>query len=601
MDFRTFGLFDVRETAYWVGMMAAVALFLGRAALPLAVGLALAASWAAGLVAGRQADAALAREAAASASLYEAVLRSALERHRALPMVLAGDGALAAALESGGAAALRALDGRLAGLEATTAAAAIYVIDADGRTVAASNAGTPLSFVGRDFTFRDYFAEAMAGGRGEQFALGTTTNQPGLYLSARVEGPAGPLGVVVTKIDFSGLEAEWARAGAPVFVTDGDGRVIITTVEDWRFRKEADLGVRAVADNPVHVEAARPGGGTAEYVRAATATAMAGWTLNLLQPASGAVDAAVTAASTVTLLVAAALILGGWLLMQRRTRAARAAAARAEAQAELEARVAARTRELSAANAQLTGMIEARRKAEAALLLLHQELEQANRLTTLGQIAAGVTHEINQPVAAIASWAHNARALLARGDMAEAEAALGTIEGLTERIGRITGELRDFARKSDGPAQAVRLEDAVTGARMLVRGRGDAVHIDSSGVGEGVRVMADRIRLEQVLVNLLQNAMDAGATRIGIEAATSAGRVRISVADDGPGLPRAIRAKLFTPFQTSKPRGLGLGLVISRDICRAMDGELRLATSGKSGTRFDIELPAATGLEAAAA
>lgn len=581
---------------------------LARSALVLAVALGLAASWAAGRLAARQADATLTQEAGVSASLYEAVLRSALERYRALPMVLASDGAVAAALALPEDAARRALDARLAMLAARTSAAAIYVIDADGRTIAASNAATPLSFVGREFTFREYFAEAMARGSGEQFALGTTTNQPGLFLSARIDAAGRPLGVVVAKIDFSAVERQWREAAAPVFVTDENGSVIITSIEPWRFRPEATLGLTVSPDNQAHIKAKVPGREPAEFVRARTTTTMDGWTLHLLQPADSTVDAAVTAASTLTLMAAATLILAGWMLLRRRTRAARMAAARAAAQAKLEASVASRTLELRQANALLTAEIDERRRAEAALLLLHLELEQANRLTTLGQIAAGVTHEINQPVAAIASWAHNAKMLLARGRQAEAEEALGTIHDLTERIGRITGELRDFARKSDQPPLAVPLASAIEGARMLVLAHKtrSGVIIDSSGMSADLSVLADRTRLEQVLVNLLQNALEAGAMRIDITARRLAdGRsVAILVRDDGPGVAAAAVARLFTPFHTSKPRGLGLGLVISRDICRAMGGDLVLATDGEGrqngGACFRIVLPFALLLRVAA-
>lgn len=578
--------------------------------LVLAMMVALAASWAAGLAAARRADDALAREARVSASLFEAVLRNVLERYRALPMVLASDGEVADGLAGAGPAARQRLDARLALLARRTNAAAIYIIGRDGRTIAASNAGTRLSFVGRDFTYRAYFAEAMARGRGEQFALGTTTNQPGLYLSHRVERDGRPLGVVVTKIDFSAVEAQWRRSPTPVYVTDGDGTVIITSIERWRFRPERALGLTVSRDHPAHlvaatsVRAASDLGG--DYVRARVPTAMAGWTLNLLQPAGPTVDAATTAASTLTLLAITVLFTLLWWWQRRRTRDARVAAARSAAQAELEARVAARTRELSAANSALTAEIEERRRAEAALMVLHLELEQANRLTTLGQIAAGVTHEINQPVAAIAAWAHNARTLLARGSATEVEAALGTIHELTERIGRITGELRDFARKSDAPAISVQLGEAIAGARLLVgsrKHRGQkAMQIDSSGVAGAVAVQADRTRLEQVLVNLLQNALEAGASQVAIAAGPgrTGSDIAITVTDDGPGIPPAIAAGLFTPFQTSKPRGLGLGLVISRDICRAMGGDLVLDQAA-AGTCFRITLPAPRAVTDAAA
>ncbi|OSZ71083.1 hypothetical protein CAP39_07615 [Sphingomonas sp. IBVSS1] len=183
---------------------------------------------------------------------------------------------------------------------------------------------------------------------------------------------------------------------------------------------------------------------------------------------------------------------------------------------------------------------------------------------------------------------------MARGQPDQAGKALATIQQLTERIGHITGELRDFARKSDGPPVRVVLADAIAGARLLVpdgKGR-NRPRIDSSAVPADLAVLADRIRLEQVLVNLLRNAQEAGAQQIRVAASAAAGEVAITVADDGPGLPSAIAASLFTPFQTSKPRGLGLGLVISRDICRAMAGDLVLAPTA-TGTSFCITLPEA--------
>ncbi len=561
------------------------ALSVPRRWLLLAVLLGLAASWAAGVIASRREDEALRREAMSAASLFEAVLRNALERYRALPLVLAGDAAVEAALRR--PAARPVLNQRLAALAARTGAAAIYVIAADGRTIAASNAGTPLSFVGRDFTYRDYFAQAMARGRGEQFALGTTTNQPGLYLSARVDAGGRARGVVVTKIDFSAVERQWRESATPVFVTDGDGTIIITSIEAWRFRPEAALRLRPNASHPAHVDARLPGAAEQEYIRARHRTGMAGWTLNLLQPAGPAVAAAATAASALTLIIASLCIAAGWWINRRRTREARLAAARAAAQAQLEAMVAERTQAL-------TAEMDERRRAEAAVLQLHLELEQANRLTTLGQIAAGVTHEINQPVAAIATWAHTARTLLARGQPDQAARALTTIEQMTQRIGTITGELRDFARKSDGPPVRVALADAIAGSRLLVGdGKGRRrLEIDSSQLPAGLAVLADRIRLEQVLVNLLRNAQEAGAGRIRLEASAAAGEVAIMVADDGPGLPPEMAASLFTPFQTSKPRGLGLGLVISRDICRAMGGDLVLLPAS-AGACFRITLPEA--------
>jgi two-component system C4-dicarboxylate transport sensor histidine kinase DctB len=556
--------------------------------------------WGAGIIAARNADAALVEEARVSASLFEAVLQNALERYRALPMVLSSDGEIVAALQNPDPANRHRLDLKLAGLAARTSAAAIYVIDPSGRTIAASNADTPESFVGREFRFRDYFAAAMRNGSGEQFAQGTTTHRPGLYLSSRVDRDGEALGVVVTKIDFSPVEAEWRRSEAPAYIAGADGRVLITSIEPWRFKSAAALPIERLPGRAPLVSATLPGGVEGQFIATTRATTTPGWSLTLLQPRD--IGAAVAVARVLTLLASAVIAFGLWALLRRRNLAAAAAATAAVAKIELEAKVTSRTRELSDSNAKLTAEIEERRRAQAALLLLHLELEQANRLTMLGQVAAGVTHELSQPVAAIATWAHNATVLLERGETSSANEALATITGLTERIGRITGELRDFARKSDGALVPVLVDDAIDGALMLVRARQlqPGIRIGRSAASD-LAVLADRVRLEQVLVNLLQNALEAvepapKGARIDIGATRVGDTVRVTVADNGPGVSPEIAATLFTPFQTSKPRGLGLGLVISRDICRALGGDLLLlpARKGSRGAVFEISLPAAT-------
>ncbi len=107
------------------------------------------------------------------------------------------------------------VDDRLAEIARASGAAVVYVIRQDGRAVAASNAGEPGSFVGAMYAFRPYFQQALAEGAGRQFALGTVSGRPGLYLSRRVAGPGGQTGVVVVKVEFDGIEAAWRKGPRP--------------------------------------------------------------------------------------------------------------------------------------------------------------------------------------------------------------------------------------------------------------------------------------------------------------------------------------------------------------------------------------------------
>jgi two-component system, NtrC family, C4-dicarboxylate transport sensor histidine kinase DctB len=578
----------------------------------------------AGQIAGDSARADLVRQADAAAVLHAAVLRSELEKHRSLPFVLAQDPDVRQALASGDRARLQALDRKLETLSDQTRAAVIYLLDDQGQTLAASNWRLPTSFVGSNYSFRPYFRDSVKTGSAEHFALGTVSGRPGLFLGRRVDGAGGKaLGVVVVKVEFDALEGEWRGSEEPAFVTDPNGIVLVTSVPSWRFRTLAGIpepersrlraslqfGGEALQPLPLKPDARHarertgrlPGADQdARFVSASVPASSPGWTLHVLTAADRALDARVTAARAVTLMLTSLIVALAAILIYRRQRAVRLAAAQEAARAELESRVIDRTQELSAANQQLVREMDERRRAEVNLHRLQDELIQANKLATLGQIAAGVAHEINQPVAAIRAYADNAQVFLDRDQTGQARENLGVIGSLTARIGLITDELRAFARKTTGQVQPVKVGEAVSGALLLVgaRLRQQGIDLVQTGVDGDISVLADRMRLEQVLVNLLQNAAEAlGETpgpKIRVEVRKTGGKVRITVADNGPGLAPAALEGLFTPFVTTKPQGLGLGLVISRDIIAEFGGELSAApsTATQAGAAFVITLRA---------
>ena len=215
-------------------------------------------------------------------------------------------------------------------------------------------------------------------------------------------------------------------------------------------------------------------------------------------------------------------------------------------------------------------------------------------MATLGQVAAGVGHEINQPVAAISTYAHSARTLIEQGQPEAAIGAMDRIAALTVKIGVITRELRGFSRRTSQVVGPVVVAEAVEGALLLLRDRvrTGGAQIEDLTRGSDVCVIGEHARLEQVLVNLIANALDAGATHIRVAVEAVEG-VTISIADDGPGLSAEARAGLFQPFTTSKIDGLGLGLVICRDIAVEFGGDL-VAASPSKGAEFLLQLRRAT-------
>lgn len=575
---------------------------------------------AAGEIARRDARADLVQQADAAAALHAAVLRSELEKHRSLPVVLSQDPevvALLAGLQGGNADLVNA---KLETVAVQTRAAAIYVLDRNGVARAASNWREPTSFVGSDYAFRPYFTGAMQAGEAEFFALGTVSGRPGLYLARRIGSAGSPMGVVVVKVEFDALEADWRSSGEPAYVTDSRGVVLVTSVPEWRFRRsrtltpaereailaDQTLSGQALAPLPFDSETARgarivrvaAGGQAGDWILSHTATDTPGWTLYLLDPIGGTIVANVWSARAVAGLLATLLAFGAGVLLRRRQQAMAKAVSAEQARAELERRIDERTKELRTTNGKLNREMDERRRAEASREVLREELVQANKLATLGQIAAGVAHEINQPVAAIRTHADTANAYLDRDDLDAARRSLGRVAELTGRIGVITDELRAFSRKSAKGVSAVSPDAAIDGALLLLgaRLRESGVALIRTGDSDTL-VQAEPIRLEQVIVNLMQNALEAmidasvPSPRLTIDIGRKARRVVIVVSDNGPGIDPAVAASLFTPFTTTKPAGLGLGLVICRDIIAGFGGELSLRPDGP-GASFIISLKA---------
>lgn len=569
---------------------------------------------------------ALAEEAMSGAELKRALLLAVLDRSRTLPLVLAEDADLAEALTTSSPAGLAALNQKLEALIPGTGASVIYVVRTDGTAIAASNFRQPDSFVGSNYAFRRYFADAMANGAAEQYALGSVSRRPGLYLSQRVEDGAGhALGVVVVKVEFGDLEKNWQRSGNTTYVTDTRGIVLITSRPDWRFYTMADIpqaerlaireslqfGEAPLVTLPVW-SLETEGGQTFVAVDEAkdkphqTNLAISldvpgnGWLIHVLTPTSQIEKAALWQGRLSALAVLVPLLASGAWLIDRTGRAARRTAEAEAAQAELERQVTLRTAELTEARDRLQAEVAEHRATDIRLQGVQQDLVQANRLAILGQVAAGVAHEINQPVATIRAYADNAKAFLDRGNGETAKENLGLIAELTDRIGAITGELKGLARKGRQAAEPVELKAAIDGALFLLKSR-FAGSFDRLAIGDipaDLKVLGQRIRLEQVLINLLQNALEAIEGKAGAAITLELSRltddeIDLAVSDTGPGLPDHVRDNLFIPFTTSKEGGLGLGLVIARDIVTEYGGRLSVQT-GTAGTTFTITLKRAT-------
>ncbi|HXP95228.1 MAG TPA: ATP-binding protein, partial [Telmatospirillum sp.] len=483
-------------------------------------------------------------------------------------------------------------------------------LDPRGLTLAASNwAEGAGSFVGQKFDFRPYFVAAMDGRAGRYFALGTTSNLPGFYLAMPVRQDDRIVGVVVVKTAMDALEHGWSGGGEKVFVTDRHGIVFLTNAPDWRYRSLAPIDPaerqriqtsRQYGDAPLTPLGLVIGSRLASLDGKSYVTVSQvlddgeDWELHVLLD----VEAVEARARDLGLLVVAGIALAvlvlGFLvhrarLVQRYTR-------------ELERRVVERTGALVESNRCLQAEVTERQRAEEELKAKQEELVQATKLAALGQMSAGMAHEVNQPLAAIRSFADNAVTLLSLHRFEQVRDNLFEIAGLTERMARITGQLKQFARKSTGSAEPVSLGTLVEGALSLMANRLEAEKVtvrwarEDDVSPESVLVWGDDVRLQQVLINLLRNALDAMRKTeprlVTLDWQADEKYVRLSVRDLGPGIPGDVLPRVFEPFFTTKPagEGMGLGLSISEGIVRELGGQLSAANAPGGGALFTLLL-----------
>jgi two-component system C4-dicarboxylate transport sensor histidine kinase DctB len=241
--------------------------------------------------------------------------------------------------------------------------------------------------------------------------------------------------------------------------------------------------------------------------------------------------------------------------------------------------------------------IDERHKAERALRDTQKELIQAAKLAVLGQLSASISHELNNPLAAIRSYAENALVFLKRDKMDKVTSNLERITHLTHRMAKISTQLKAFARKSDGEMSVIAMQPVLLAAFELVKPqlKASQVMLNMHLPNNNIHVKAEPIQLEQIVVNLLSNAIqavhDSEQKNIEITLSSTKGQALVEVSDTGPGIKEADLGRLFDPFFTTKKTGLGLGLSISQQIINNMHGNIWAENMLKLGAKFSISLP----------
>jgi len=549
-------------------------------------------------------------------------LTAEVGRQDHLPVVLSLDADVRNALRSRDAGSLERLSRKLEVVSREADTRALYLIAPNGIVVASDNWQASDTLVGRNLADQPYFKKAVENGRSSDLGVEPDSNRTRYYLAESVRAGPDLLGIAVVRIEFDALEAAWERAAERVLVADTDGIVFLASDPAYKYRSiggktltvsdSAEVAKRypGVLAEPIHIkvlerrgadsiiEVEAPDAG-ASYLYQTMQLPLYGWTIHrftdLATVREDRRDGTIIGGAIMALIIALVL----YVIERHRAYVVEKASA-----AQLKTQVEERTRDLSESNASLQTEIDEHRHTEARLRTTQNELVQAGKLAALGQMSAALAHEINQPLAAIRTFMASAKVFARRGDLSQVVSNLDLITDLAERMARITGHLKTFARKSEpGHPEHVRVDRAIDGTLFLLESQIKAagVVVDKT-VEPDLWVLGHAVQLEQVILNLVRNALDAVGDqedgRITItaqvsESQTSESRVQIKVADNGPGIPANQLDQIFDPFFTTKAlgKGLGLGLSISYGIVQDFGGQIHARNLPGGGAELTVELP----------
>ena len=518
-------------------------------------------------------------------TFYSGNLQSELQRNSIVPKLLAQDPELIGALNSQD---FSRTTQRLISFVEEIGAASLTLLDRDGRTVAS----TDRNDLGSTNREKAFFVDALRSNETVFTLMPLETGGAEFYYSRRVEFQNRLIGVVVAEVDLHKFERAWAGISDAIVVTDSTGKIILATDPQWRGLTE----IEALARKPAKTAMEQAMQLTADWTGYSKGTYLQGESVMRMEgrvPFRGWQIVSFTAYSSVRekVNVILALEIMGFALLV--TALLFLANRRTTVRLKLFEDESADLRRL---NDRLQREIAEREKVQKNLEVAEQSLAQSSKLAALGEMAAAVSHELNQPLAAMKTYLAGARLLLKRSRPDEALAAFVRIDSLIERMGAITRQLKSYARKGSESFKPVDMYSALASSLSMMEPqlKHSNIRLEYIVSDKSAVVMGDRVRIEQVLINLLRNAVDAvkGVNNPEIEILLSKGEtVTLSVRDNGKGIENL--ELLFEPFHTTKKPGdgVGLGLAISSGIVKDLGGRLTARNSTQGGAVFEVQLP----------
>ena len=418
-------------------------------------------------------------------------------------------------------------------------------------------------------------------------------NEFGFFYSRKIENNRKVLGVLSIEVDLKKFENAWKSAGERIFISNGQGKIVLATEPRWKGLSE-DLAWQNntpknilkrgynVAKGWVDFNGSDQHLNDSSFVRFNKKIPILNWNMSSFESYSSVRERVNTILALEILIFLLLLVLSLYSLNRKKI-----------LQLNLFEEETIKLREL---NKKLKTEMEQRKRVEKNLLAVEQTLEQHSKLAALGEMSAAISHELNQPLAAMKTYLAGASLLLKRNRPQETVAALMRIDGLIYRMGEITKQLKSFARKNTESFVPLNFNDAILAALSIMEPqlKQSGIKLDTKIPSEPVLIIGDQQRLEQVMINLIRNAIDAlddtefPSITISLHKNNS---VRFLICDNGKGINDL--ETLFEPFQTSKDpnKGLGLGLAISSNIVSEFGGSLSGENLTPKGANFTIKLP----------
>lgn len=549
--------------------------------------------------------------------MYKSTLYSTIDQYYILPYMLSMDNIIKQSMNQPDDNVSESLNKHVEYFNTQLKTAAIFILDAQGKTIASSNWKESGSYVGQDYSYRPYYKQAMMGLNGRFYGIGSTTNTPGFFLSTGIKHEGKIVGVVVVKISLNDIENVWAEGPENIIVSDEHSIIFLSSKSQWRMRTLEPLPSQIKEKLQLTRQYSLSNILPADYYPCFTFNEFIflkekanqfclfprfytqqisipefNWKMTIIVPLDNFYWTwAISLVITLILYLLVLVIIKYWRMRSH------AQQLLTQANETLEMQVKERTYALESMNQKLLQEMKERSQAEHIIQLTRSELAESNKLAALGQMATEIAHEQNQPLAAIHALTDNARTMLAKKMYSQTDQNLKYIISVIERMTQLMSELKTFASRHRVPKGSADVIKVMYSAVALLNHSMEKNNLERriKAPASPLFVGCDELGLEQIFSNLITNALDAmedqQRKRLDISIYKEDHKVIITLKDNGCGFSPQIIERIFEAFFTTKRRGIGLGLAIVSEIVRNSNGTIHASNHPEGGAMITLSWP----------